>query len=100
METMTRTPERLTPPMRARREPIVLNRHAERPMMVSWERIKFDRRMERRASLRRAWRVLTAAVVGIVGGLAMYAMAAAGLVPLLTGSGSAPVPAHAVSSAP
>ena len=100
METMTRTPATLTPPVRARRDPIVLSQPPERPLMVSWARIKFERRMARRAALRRAWRVVSAVLVGIVGGLAMYAMAAAGLVPLLNGSGSAPVPTSAVSPTP
>lgn len=100
METMTSTPQTLTSPVWERQDPIVLGRPPERPLMVSWARIKFERRMARRAALRRAWRVMSAVLVGIVGGLAMYAMAAAGLVPLLTGSGSAPAPAPAVAPSP
>lgn len=100
METMTRMPARPTPEAAPRRDPIVLGRPPDRPLMVSWARIKFERRMARRAALRRAWRVMSAVLVGIIGGLAMYAMAAAGLVPLLNGSGSTAVPAPAASTAP
>lgn len=100
METMTRAPQTPTSPVWERGDPIVLGRPPERPLMVSWARIKFERRMARRAALRRASRVTSAVLVGIVGGLAMYAMAAAGLVPLLTGSGSAPAPVPAASSTP
>ena len=95
MDTMTRPAARLNPPTRGRRHPIVLKRSAGHPTMVTWARIAYERRMARRAALRRAWRVVVALVVGVSAGIAMYALASAGLVPLLEGGGSVPSTADA-----
>ena len=99
METITRSTAWRTTPVRHRRARIVLSRPANQPLMVSWARITYDRRQARRAALRRGWRVASAVLVGIAGGLAMYATAAAGVLPLLAGGHEAP-PAATASSSP
>lgn len=58
--------------------------------MVSWARIKYERRRARRAAIRRAWRVVVALVVGVCAGFAMYALATAGVIPLLDGERAQP----------
>lgn len=91
METTTRPQPTDGRPARERRDRLVLSAAADRPLMVSWARIKYERRVARRAALRRAWRVGVAMIVGVSAGIAMYSLAAAGVLPLLEGGSPEPV---------
>lgn len=97
METMTRTPVDLVPAASPRRDPLVLARPPARSLGVHRARVRYGQRRTRRAELRKAWRVTWALIVGVVGGVTMYLMAMAGMVPLLEGEQP---PAPAVSLQP